>query len=288
MPKKNTSSIEVVPIGEVLGADLLNVRLDSLSAADCTVIRAAWREHLVLRIGGLAIDEAGFLSFTRHFGTPMLAPAYPVAKDKTKRKQTPITFVTNIRDERGRPLGALGTDSLAWHSDMAYSEAPPVHTVLHALEVPDEGGDTGFLNMFSVYESLGPSLRRLADTLRVRHPSVETDAQGEPLDVTEHPLVQTDPETGKKALFLGRRPRASLVGLPRDESEEILDRLWRHTELDKFTWTQRWRSGDLVMWDNRYVMHRRDGFDPADRRLLRRVTLAPESNSESNNAGSGD
>lgn len=276
MPKRESSAIEVMPTADALGADLLNVRFDELSEADCRVIRNAWREHLVLRVGGSAIDEAGFLAFTRRFGAPMLAPAYPVAKDKTKRKQTPITFVTNLRDESGRPLGALGSDALAWHSDMAYSEAPPVRTVLHALEVPDKGGDTSFINMFSLYEALGPSLRRLADSLRVRHPSVDTDAHGDPLEVTEHPLVQTDSVSGRKALFLGRRPRASLVGLPRDESEDILDRLWRHTGLDKFTWTQRWRSGDLVMWDNRYVMHRRDGFDPTDRRVLRRVTLAAE------------
>ena len=272
--KSKKSTIEIVPSGDALSADLLGVHFDNLTDADIAVIRQAWRDHLVLRIGGSVIDEVTFLDFARHFGAPMLAPAYPVTKNKHPAKQAPITHVSNLRDQQGRPLGALVADALAWHSDMAYSAAPPIRTVLHALEVPKSGGDTSFLNMYLLYEALSPSLRRLADSLWVCHPSIENSNYADETEETHHPLVQTHPKTGRKALFLGRRPRASLVGLPRDESEAILDRLWSATREEKYSWTQRWRSGDLVMWDNRYVMHRRDAFDPKARRLLRRMTLA--------------
>lgn len=270
------TTLKVVPTGDALGADLLGVHFDRLTEQDYAVIRQAWRDHLVLRIGGSAIDEGGFLDFTRQFGQPMMAPAYPVAKKKSQRTQTPITYVTNIRDDQGRPLGALGADALAWHSDMAYSEAPPVHTLLHALEIPESGGNTSFLNMYMLYEALSPSLQRLADNLIVCHPPVENTTDAEQPNATSHPMVQLNPETERKALFLGRRSRASLEGIPRDEAEDILDRLWAYTNQSKFAWTQRWRSGDLVMWDNRYVMHRRDAFDDNTSRLLRRVTLSAD------------
>jgi taurine dioxygenase len=274
MGRQRKSAVEIMPTGEALGADVLNVRFDALSTADIAVINAAWEKHLVLRFGGSAIDEQTFLAFTQRFGTPMLAPAYPVTTIKNEPKKTPITTVSNLRDEQGRPLGALGADALGWHSDMAYDAEPPVRTALHALEVPETGGNTTFLNMYLLYEALSPSLQRLVETLSVCHPPVEHARFGPEPVPTVHPLVQTHSGTGRKALFLGRRPQAALEGLPRDESEEILDRLWRMTTYPDFIWTQSWRSGDVVMWDNRYVMHRRDAFDPDARRILRRVTLA--------------
>ena len=88
-----------------------------------------------------------------------------------------------------------------------------------------------------------------------------------------HPLVRTHPETGRKCLFLGRRINAYIVGLPVAESESLLDFLWEHTKQDRFTWKQEWRVGDLVWWDNRCAMHRRDAFDPAARRLMHRTQL---------------
>jgi taurine dioxygenase len=91
-----------------------------------------------------------------------------------------------------------------------------------------------------------------------------------------HPLVRLHPLTKRKALFLGRRPGAYIHGLPITESEELLDALWAHATQERFTWYQKWRIGDLVMWDNRCVMHRRDAFDESLRRLMHRTQIVGE------------
>ena len=89
----------------------------------------------------------------------------------------------------------------------------------------------------------------------------------------EHPIVRTHPATGKKALFLGRRRNAYIPGLPLAESEALLDALWAHCTKPEFAWYQQWRAGDLILWDNRCVMHRRDAFDPATRRVMHRTQI---------------
>jgi taurine dioxygenase len=170
---------------------------------------------------------------------------------------------------------------------MSYKDEPPVASLLHAIEVPPEGGDTGFANMYLAYETLPDDLRRRLATLVCKHDASRNSAGelrrgfAEVTDPREapgavHPLARTHPVTGRKALFLGRRRNASIPGLPLAESEDLLDRLWAHATRPDFTWYQRWRVGDLLLWDNRCTMHRRDAFDPATRRLMHRTQVAGE------------
>jgi len=149
---------------------------------------------------------------------------------------------------------------------------------------PSAGGSTYFLNMYSAYETLPADIKTRIGGLQARHAATHNSGgrahKGFETvdDVTKvpgavQPLVRTHPETGRKALFLGRRINAYVLGLPVGESEQLLDFLWEHTAQEKFTWRQDWQPGDLIWWDNRCAMHRRDAFDPAARRLMHRTQL---------------
>ena len=146
------------------------------------------------------------------------------------------------------------------------------------------GGSTYFLNMYSAYDTLPQATKRRIDGLTMIHAAThssggkahqgfETVADVSKVPGAHQPMVRTHPETGKKALFLGRRINAYVLGLSVEASEALLDELWSHTTQEKFTWRQDWRVGDLIWWDNRCAMHRRDAFDPASRRLMHRTQL---------------
>jgi taurine dioxygenase len=167
---------------------------------------------------------------------------------------------------------------------MSYNEKTPIGSLLYALEVPPAGGDTGFSNMYAAFETLPAELKRAIIGRSCKHDSSRTsvgDLRKGFKDVTDpreapgavHPIVRTHPATRRNALFLGRRRNACIVGLPLDESEDLLNRLWAHASRPELAWYQQWKVGDLVMWDNRCAMHRRDAFDPASRRLMHRTQI---------------
>jgi taurine dioxygenase len=138
--------------------------------------------------------------------------------------------------------------------------------------------------MYLAYETLAPELRRRIEGRMCRHDASRNSAgelrrgfvdASDPSQTVgaEHPIVRTHPVTGRKALFLGRRRNAYIPGLPLAESEALLDALWAHATQEKFSWYQQWQKGDLILWDNRAVMHRRDAFDPATRRIMHRTQI---------------
>jgi taurine dioxygenase len=186
--------------------------------------------------------------------------------------------------ENGVAIGQLGAYEAIWHTDMSYIAEPPMASALYSLEVPHSGGDTGFCNMYLALETLPPELRGQVEGRVCRHDASRNSAgelrrgyvdAPDPSHTVgaDHPIVRTHPATGRKALFLGRRRNAYVPGLTLAESEALLDALWAHATQDKFTWYQQWRVGDLILWDNRAVMHRRDSFDPAARRVMHRTQI---------------
>lgn len=283
-------SLEVTASGKALGADVAGVQLSRpLDSAARDAIREAWAQHLVLRFRGQEnLSLQALADFSRNFGELDRAPiAAHVKMGRAFEGEHPeITVISNVVVD-GKPIGGLGAYEAVWHADMTYNPIPPKGSCLYAVEIPPAGGDTSFANMHRAYESLPAALKRAADGLTCVHDASRNSA-GELRvgykDVTDpretegavHPVVRTHPDTGRKCLFLGRRRNAYLVGLPLDESEALLDALWSHATGPDFAWTQVWQLGDLILWDNRCTLHRRDGFDPAARRLLYRTQIRGE------------
>ena len=186
--------------------------------------------------------------------------------------------------ENGKPIGNLGDGEAVWHADMTYIDVPPKAAILHSLEVPPGGGNTYFADMFTAYETLPADIKRTAEGKIAAHDASRNSAgflrkgYKEVTDVREtvgarHPLVRSDPATGRKALFLGRRPNAYVVGLDVADSEGLLDALWAHATQKRFAMCHEWRVGDLLMWNNLSVLHRRDPFDPNSRRIMHRTQI---------------
>jgi len=275
--------VTVVATGAALGADIRGVDLmQPLTDAGFRAIEAAWHQHLVLRFRSQRLDDSGLLAFARRFGDLDQAPIHAMA-DADHDPYPEITVMSNIKVD-GKPIGNLGHYEAEWHTDMSYNEKPPIGSLLYSLEVPPAGGDTGFSNMYLAFETLPAELKRAISDKSCRHDSSRNsvgDLRKGFKDVTDpreapgavHPLVRTHPATRRSALFLGRRRNAYINGLPLAESEDLLNRLWAHAGKPEFAWYQKWSVGDLIMWDNRCVMHRRDAFDPASRRLMHRTQI---------------
>ena len=269
------------PLGaEVSGADL-SLALD---AAAISAIADTWLKHQVLVFRDQALDDAALVAFSSRFGKLEKAPIPEKAIGVASVPQLPeVTVVSNVVED-GVPLGALGDGELSWHSDMTYLPTPPPASILYGVEVPAVGADTWFNNMYLAYETLPAALKARIAGLRSNHSSsytsagtlrkgfeVVTDVSKAP--GTLHPLVLEHPQTGRRALYLGRRVHGYIEGLPLEESEALLDELWAHASKAEFAIAHKWRRGDVVMWDNRCVMHRRDAFDPKARRTLHRTQL---------------
>jgi taurine dioxygenase len=186
-----------------------------------------------------------------------------------------MNVISNIKVD-GRPIGGLGDGEAIWHADMTYVERPPMAAILHALEIPPAGGDTYWANMYLAYETLPADMKaRIAGRRAVHDATYNSAGQVRKGNApgARHPLVATHPETGRQCLFLGRRRNSSIEGLELAESDQLLDALWAHATQPRFTFRQQWRVGDVVIWDNRCTLHRRDAFDPAARRLLHRTQI---------------
>jgi len=276
-------AIEVRSIGEALGAEVTGVDLArSLAAPVFAQIRQAWLDHLVIRFRSQRLSDSELLAFSRLFGE--LDPPGPNPYGMAFLPDHPeMNVISNIKAD-GVPIGGLGDGEAIWHADMTYVDRPPMAALLHALEVPPEGGDTYWANMYLAYETLPAKLKaaihgRLAvhdgtynsaGMLRkgYKHISDPREAPG-----ARHPVVRVHPETGRQCLFLGRRRNSYIVGLPLAQSEALLDELWAHATQPQFTFRQQWRVGDVLLWDNRCTLHRRDAFDPAARRLMHRTQI---------------
>jgi len=278
------SKVKVISSGKALSADIEGVDLSkALDAASLASIVEAWSAHLVLRFRGQKLSDPDIERFSALLGPLDKAPTY----SKGVRTDVGSDFVTVISNVvvNGVAIGDLGNAEALWHTDMSYNEIPPMASALYSLEIPPVGGETGFCNMYQAWETLPQDLRQRVSGRLCVHDSSTNSVGGlrggheAVTDVTKtpgarHPMVITHPVTKRECLFLGRRRNAYIVGLPINESEKLLDAVWAHTTKKELSWYQEWQVGDLILWDNRCVMHRRDDFDPNSRRIMHRTQIA--------------
>jgi taurine dioxygenase len=274
--------MDVIPSGTALGAEIQGVDLRQIRADEFESIYRVWLDHQVLLFRAQRLNDEDLITFSRRFGELEFAPIQETGRRFVKGY--PEIYVVSNVVENGVPIGSLGAGEAGWHTDMSYLEDPPKASVLYALEVPPEGGDTYFCSMYRAYESLPDKLRRRIASLTLKHDATYnsggyarqgTVATDDPVHSPgrDHPLVCTHPETQRRLLYLGRRRNAYIRGLTLSESEATLDELWSYATRETSVWHIVWEVGDLVLWDNRCTMHRRDRFDAVSRRIMHRTQI---------------
>jgi taurine dioxygenase len=258
--------MDVVLTGGPLGAEIRNIDL-SRSLEDETVvrIRRALLDFCVIYFRNQHLSEEDQIRFTNYFGK-----AVEHVRKQRERENKEIFLISNI-EENGEAIGALGNHEVSFHSDLSYLKYPGTISTLYAVEIPSKGGGTQWCNCYAAYESLDQEMKDRLKGLRAVHRHyVEEQNSPESID---HPVVRTHPETGRQSLYVGPHLTKYIVGISPGDSDRLLTEIYDHVCKPEFVWTHRWQLDDLVMWDNRPTMHRREPFPEAERRLMKRTQV---------------
>jgi taurine dioxygenase len=280
------AQLQVVPMTAALGAEIRGVDLSTLDGATFKAIYQLMLEHLVIVFRGQQLVAQDIVNLVRRFGNPVTSSTLHQSKleERTANQvlslPPEITVVTNLR-ENGRAIGILGDGEVVWHSDFSFKDKPTAARMLYAVEIPPLalGGLTRFLNCYAAYDALSDDLKRriagktikqgnIVDTAMKLRPGASLDDDIRTTPGPSHPIISTHPETRADMLFLGRRHSAYVNGCTLEESEALLDELWAHATQARFCYEHQWAVGDVVIWDNRATLHRRDPFDSNSRRVL--------------------
>ena len=277
--------MKITPLSPHFGVQIEDVALGKLSDSEFAQIKAAWHAHRGLVAFTRAfVSDDDLLVFSKRLGKLDSPPNQEHGRQSPKGYPQ-IYVVSNVKDDAGKPIGALGDGEAVWHTDMSYEAMPPLASMLTALEIPNTGGSTWFCDMIGIYQDLPQELRERLLGLQIKHDGTYNSggylragvtATEDPTVApgTLHPAVTLLPEMQAAALYLGRRRMAYVSGLSRADSEALLDTLWQHTEQSARIYKHQWQLGDLVLWDNRCTMHRRDPFPADQRRVMHRTQVA--------------
>ena len=275
--------LEIRPLSDALGAEVIGLDLTApLAQEDFEAVHAAHLRHHVLVFRDQRITPAQQVAFSRRFGPLQIH----VLRDFQLPGHPEVLVVSNIK-ENGKPIG-LGDAGHFWHSDLSYKEKPSLGSMLHAQELPAEGGDTLFANQHAAYDALPQALKKVIDPLAAEHTYLAryeelrarspwrpklTQAQVDEVKPVVHPVVRTHPETGRKALFVSEHFTTRILGVTEDESRSILDELFALSTKPEFVYRHQWQPHDMVFWDNRSVQHLAAGTPDHLRRKLYRTTI---------------
>lgn len=245
-------------------------------------IKGYWADRGVLVFRRQALSEAELCRFSGAFGQLEKV----VRTDWASPVMPDVGVISNLRDAAGNAIGGLGDGELQWHSDQSYVQHPATGCLLYGLEIPAAGGDTLWANLERAYDALplplkgkiegrqgvfsytkrlsgyGAADRAITAEMRARTPDVV------------HDLVQRNPKTGRNSVYFDPTTTVGIVGMADQEAASVLQDLAEFCTQPRFVYRHRWHVGDVVMWDNGFLLHRRDQFDPSQRRLMKRTTLA--------------
>lgn len=277
---------QVAPADAALGAEVRGIDLRQLDDATFKALHEAWLHHVLLVFRGQSLTAEDLVTLVRRFGTPVSSSGLHKRSLKERAGNElfnlppEVTVVSNVKQD-GKRVGILGDGEVVWHSDFSFKERPTAARMLVAMELParELGGNTFFLNCYAAYDALPGDLKRrvsgmtikqadIVDTAMKVRPGMSLDLDIRSVPGPSHPVISTHPETGHNLLFLGRRHGSYVNGLSLEDSEALLDRLWAHAAQPRFWYEHEWSVGDVVVWDNRATLHRRDAFESSSRRVL--------------------
>jgi taurine dioxygenase len=269
--------------GAPLGAEVIGLDLSlPLATADLARLHRAHLDYHVLVFRDQHITPAQQVDFSRHFGALQIH----VLRNFQLPEQPEVLVISNIQQD-GKPVG-LGDAGHFWHSDLSYKETPSLGSMLHAQELPAEGGDTLFANQHAAWDALPDDLKREVEGLQAEHwylarydelrqrnpyrPQL-TQAQIDEVKPVSHPVVRTHPETGRRALFVSEHFTTRILGVSEQRSRELLDLLFDYGTRAEHVYRHQWQPHDMVFWDNRSLMHLAAGCPDHLRRKLYRTTI---------------
>jgi taurine dioxygenase len=277
---------EVVPSNAALGAEVRGLDLKTLDDATFAALHAAWLDNVLLVFRNQSLTAEDLVTLVKRFGKPVTSSNLHERKleertaNQVFRLPPEVTVVTNLQ-ENGKPVGILGDGEVVWHSDFSFKERPTAARMLLAIEIPPSelGGHTYFLNCYAAYDALPEALKKrisgktikqadIVDTAMKLRPGASLDADIRTVPGPSHPIISTHPETGRNMIFLGRRHGSYVNGLSLEDSEALLNELWSQCVQPRFCYEHEWAVGDVVVWDNRATLHKRDPFDSKSRRVL--------------------
>ena len=279
---------EITPTDATLGATVSNVRLDALGDEAFAAIEEAWHAHAVLVFPGQHLTEEAQVSFSERFG--------PLERSLTKthtQGDPAIIHLSNVKRDgtlwgADSDTGRLLHGNNFWHTDSSFKRIPAKGSALLARIVPKTGGETAFADMRAAYDALEPAMQDwLADKMAVHSYAYSqgkvggmggiTEDEWDSLPPVEQPVIRTHPATGRRNLYIGRHA-SHIVGEDPDESRQLLERLCTDACRPPRIFIHKWQEGDLVLWDNRCVLHRGLGYPPDQPRRMVRTTIAGDGN----------
>jgi alpha-ketoglutarate-dependent taurine dioxygenase len=275
-------AFETRPLHENFAREVLGLRLWE-PQDDGTVdrLRQLWARHPVLVFRRQALSEHELAAFSALFG-----PLERVVRTEWASPVVPeVGLISNLKDGEARPIGGLGDGEIQWHSDQSYMMSPATGAALYALELPPEGGTTSWVDLSAACAGLPPRLQRLVEgrcgvfdyAKRLAGyqggDRVISDEARRKTPPVLHPLVHTHPVAGTKALYLDSTTTVAVDGMDETAGSALLDEIYEFATRPEFVYRHEWQVGDVVMWDNGLTMHRREPFDPAARRLMKRTTI---------------
>ncbi|HWS07798.1 MAG TPA: TauD/TfdA family dioxygenase [Xanthobacteraceae bacterium] len=263
---------------QAIGAEIIGVDLSApMSDETFAKVLDCWHRNLVILFRDQHLTEDDQVRFGERFGPPAVSHT-----QRYTTKNPAVMLISNIR-ENGRAIGALPDGEMHFHTDQCYQERPAMASILYALEIPSQGGNTLFANAYRAYETLPEAIKKSIEGRKALNAYDYDNAAmkrgtklGEGVPSYWHPIVRTHPATGRKALYVNRLMTVAIEGLPDAEGEALLNALFDHQEQSQFIYEHIWRPRDLLMWDNRCTLHARTDFNAAERRLMRRLTILGE------------
>jgi taurine dioxygenase len=277
-------ALEIRPLSDALGAEIIGADVNALAGDDFRKIHQAHLDHCVIVLRDQHLTPDQHIAFSRRFGDL----DYQVLDQYSLPGYREILVLTNKVVE-GKPAG-LADAGRRWHTDMSYNEVPPLGSLLYGLEVPPEGGDTKFTNLYAAYDALPEATKKRIAGLRGIHDYVRhykraddlsggkraklTEAQVASLKQAVHPIVRTHPETGRKALYVDEGHTVGIEGMDEAEAKPLLKELYEHAIKPQFVYAHKWRQYDVVFWDNRCVLHQAQPYDAGKYvRYMHRTTV---------------
>jgi taurine dioxygenase len=282
MPISTLTKVKIRSIDAPLGAIVTDLDASQAIAPEVILqLKEALRDRHILIFKDQKLSDKELLNFSLYFGA-LFVPSDETPVLASKLGETPVVIpISNVDG------GYTGTGELTFHSDHKWTPTPSSGSLLYALEIPTHGGDTYWLNTNLAYEALDEATKeRIADLQLITYNPFLRDRNAPRslyrLDKTiplispifPHPLVRTHPESGKKHLYLDAATEVEIVGLEPEEGSKLIEQLRQHLTQPKFYYQHKWSVGDIVYWDNQATLHYRQAFDPNERRVLKRVSLA--------------